>query len=240
MFYLSPGYVTLQRVQGGAGAMNLGQAQITEMNRRNKVHVDIRANKEDSALAMFVDNRLVQRWKDTVGFVGRGSGAVLFAQLDGPSIRISNLKVAHWEGDLNLEPLTNAPATDDLVYLVNHDRVNGRIQGVQDGRLTVTPAGQNALDIPIARVSQITLGAPLTNSPTLGSWQVRAFFAGGGVVSFDLAEWSKERVAGISRNFGPVDFDPQFIRQLQFNLDRPPRAAPEEMEILDEEPWDIE
>ena len=76
MFYLSPGYITLQRVQGGSGAMNLGQAQIPEMGRKTRLHIEIRSNKEDSTLGLLVDDRLVQRWKDTAGFVGQGSGIV--------------------------------------------------------------------------------------------------------------------------------------------------------------------
>src|SRR4029079_7297868 len=133
----SPGYITLQRVQGGAGAINLGQAQIADMGRKNRLHMEIRASKEESTLMLLVDDRLVQRWKDTSGFVGQGSGAVFFAQLDGPSIKVSNLKVAQWEGDTGIESLTNAPTKEDLIYLVNRDRVNGRLESLQNDSLTV-------------------------------------------------------------------------------------------------------
>ena len=44
---------------------------------------------------------------------------------------------------------------------------------------------------------------------------------------------------GQSSNFGAVEFDPQFIRQLQFNLSRT-KAGIDEVENLDQEPWDIE
>jgi hypothetical protein len=238
MFYLSPGYITLQRVQGGAGAINLGQSQISEMARKNRLHMEIRANKEDSTLALLVDDRLVQRWKDSSGFVGQGSGVVFFAQLDGPSIKISNLKVAQWEGEFGAESVTNAPLKEDLVSLINHDKVSGRIQSLQNGVLKVA-AGGTSLDVPLARVSQMCMASPITNSLPAIPWELRAYFAGGGTVSFQLKQWTSAHVSGRSGNFGLVDFDPRFIRQLQFNLNRT-KLASEEMEILDQDVWDME
>ena len=238
MFYLSPGYVTLQRVQGGSGAMNLGQAQIAEMGRKTRLRMEIRANKEDGTLGLLVDDRLVQRWKDSAGFVGQGSGVVFFAQLDGPSIKISNIKVAQWEGQYGMESMTNAPLKDDLVFLVNKDRVTGKVQALKNGALTML-VGQTSLDIPAARVSQVTLATPIANLPPRAPWEVRAYFAGGGAVSFDLTEWKAGRVTGKSENFGAVGFDPQYIRQLQFNLDRS-RPGSDTTEVLDDVVWDIE
>lgn len=237
MFYFSPGYVSLQRV-GGAGAMNLGQSAISEMGRKNKLRLEIRANKEDSTLGLLVDDRLIQRWRDAAGFLGQGSGVVFFAQLEGPSVRVSNLKVAQWEGDLGMDVLTNAPSKDDLVYLVNRDKVSGQLQALRNGTLAIT-TGQTSLDIPLSRVSQICLGSPLTNAPPPGPWEIRAYFAGGGTVAFDLAEWERGRVSGRSSNFGDVVFDPQLIRQLQFNLTRS-KPSGAELENLDQEVWDLE
>jgi hypothetical protein len=238
MFYLNPGYITLQRVQGGAGAVNLGQAQIPEMIKKNRLHIEIRANKEDATLAMFVDDHLVQRWKDNAGFVGQGSGIVYFAQLDGPSIRVSNIKLAQWDGDLGLDVSTNAPTKEDLIYLVNRDKVTGKLRALKDGTLSIE-AAQTALEIPLSRVSQISLATPTTNTAPAAPGELRAFFAGGGIVSFQLQDWKADRVSGRSPNFGEVDFRADSIRQLQFNLDRPKPAA-DDVEILDPEVWDSE
>ena len=238
MFYLSPGYVSLQRVQGGAGAMNLGQTAIAEMSRKNRLHLEIRANKEDNTLALLVDDRLVQRWKDNAGFVGQGSGIVFFAQLDGPSIRVSNLKVAQWEGSSSLDALTNSPTKEDVVYLVNRDKVTGRLEGLRDGALSVA-ANQTTLEIPLSRVSQISLASAADNTPAIDPWQVRAYLAGGGAVSFALGEWGDGQVTGKSGNFGQIELEPQFIRQLQFNLHRP-QFGGIEMEIMDKDIWDLE
>lgn len=239
MFYLSPGYVSLQRVQGGAGAMNLGQTAIPDMTRKNKLHLEIRSNKEDSTLGLLVDGRLIHRWKDSAGFVGQGSGAVFFAQLDGPSIRLSNLKVAQWEGDLGVEnAATNAPLKEDWVYLVNRDKVNGRLLALRDGVLSMR-AADTPLDIPLHRVSQISMAGPVTNSFPASPWNLRAYFAGGGTVAFELDQWREGRISGVSPNFGPVSFDGHYIRQLQFNLSRTRPGVPD-LENLDLNGWDLE
>ena len=238
MFYLSPGYMSLQRVQGGAGAMNLGQTAVPEMNRKNNMHLEIRANKEDSTLGLLIDGRLIQRWKDTAGFVGKGSGIVFFAQLDGPSIKVANLKVAQWEGEVGLESLTNASPTQDMVYLVNRDKVSGQMQRLRDGFVSFS-AGETPLQIPLARVNQIFFANESTNAVPASPDALRAYFAGGGIVAFDLLEWKEGQVSGTTHNFGPIQFDAQVVRQLQFNLARvKPEGA--ELEILDQDTWDIE
>jgi hypothetical protein len=237
MFYFSPGYVSLQRV-GGAGAMNLGQAAISEMARKNRLRVEIRANKDDSTFGLLIDDRLVQRWKDGAGFLAQGSGVVFFQQLEGPSVRISNLKVAQWEGDSGMDVLNSAPAKEDVVYLINRDRVSGTLQSLGSGSVSIV-TGQGSLDIPLSRVTQITLGSPQTNAVPSGPWELRAYFAGGGTVAFDLERWESAQVTGRSANFGEIAFNPQFIRQLQFNLDRS-KAAGGEMEILDQDAWELE
>jgi hypothetical protein len=237
MFYLNQGYATLQRVQGGAGVINLGQAQIPEMSNRNKLRVDIRSNKEDATIRLVVNDRLVQRWKDPSGFVGRGSGVVFFAQLEGPSINISNVKVAQWEGEFGLHDTVRAAAKEDLVYLANRDKVSGQLLELQDGKLSIL-TGHSTLDIPLSRVTQIHLAHPETNLPPAGPWQTRAYFAGGGSIALDLARWNGEEVLGESSNFGPVTFHPESIRQLRFNLHRS-KGEPGEREDASDF-WDAE
>lgn len=238
MFYLRPGYVTLQRVQAGAGAINLGQAQIPEMGNKSKLRMEIRANQADATLGLLVNERLVQRWKDGAGFLNQGSGAVFFAQLDGPSIRISNIKVAQWEGDFGLDLSTNAPSKEDLIYLINRDKITGTLKNLQTATLSVF-AAQTNLDIPLSRVSQICLGNAATNPPSASPWEVRAFFAGGGTISFQLQQWKDGLVTGNSRNFGKLELDPQYLRQLQFNL-AAAKSSSDELDESDPDIWELE
>ena len=84
------------------------------------------------------------------------------------------MKVAQWEGQFGIESATNSPTTDDLIYLVNKDRVTGELQRIHNGAATVE-AGQTPLDIPITRVTQISFGSASTNAPASNPWEMRAF-----------------------------------------------------------------
>ena len=223
MFYISPGQVSLQRMQSGVGVASLGRAEIPWMPRQNKVHLEFRINKEEATLSLLADGRLVHRWRDSVGFVAKGSGVVFSSQMEGPQLRVSNIRAAEWDGRFETDRATNAPPAADFVTFANRDRVSGQLKSVSDGKL-VFAAAQTPLEIPMQRVSQIVLGR--TNAPMAKTspWEVRAHVSGGGTVAFRLDRWERERVSGTSATFGQLALNPQSIRQLQFNLNRPRSA----------------
>ena len=170
--------------------------------------------------------------------MAKGSGILLSAQMDGTAIRLSNLKVSEWDGRFEADNVLEAPGKEDVVCLVNHDKVSGMLHGLRDGKLAVA-AAQTKLDIPIQRVTQIVFGAGSTNAVARGSWEIRAVFSGGGSVSFQLGKWTEQQLSGTNPNFGSVLLDPRSIRQLQFNLDRK-RVTAEETGVDRESTWDLD
>ena len=222
VFYLGAGYVNAQRVQGGVGAMNLGHAQIPAMTRKNKMKVEIRANKEDSSLALYADGALIQKWRDTSGFVASGSGVVFSSNIGAP--RISNIRVSDWDTKIDPETGTNAPAgPQDTVFLVNRDKVAGKVEAFKDGKIKLV-AGETSLEIPIERVTQVAFSHAEPAKASEEPWDVRATFAGGGAVTFRLEEWGKALV-GTSKWLGKVSFSPEALQQIQFNLARSRMAS---------------
>jgi hypothetical protein len=228
LLYLGTASVSVQRVQAGAGAIMLGQAQIPEMLRRNKMHFEIRCNKEDATISLYADGRFVQRWKDSSpgGFVAKGGGIVFFSQVDTRALRLSNIRVAEWDGRFEPDSLTNLPPDLDVVFLANRDKVFGKVLAIEPTKAMVE-AKQAKLDIPLERITQVRFSKSAAET-NLFPGEVRAGFPGGESVVFKLEEWSSGEVKGVSRTFGPVTFDPKNIRQLQFNLDR--SAADDEPE----------
>jgi hypothetical protein len=223
LLYLGTGSVSVQRVQAGAGAIMLGQAQIPEMLRRNKMRFEIRCNKEDATISLFADGRFIQRWKDSSqgGFVAKGGGIVFFSQVDTRALRLSNIRVSEWDGRFEPDSMTNLPTDLDIVFLANRDKVFGKVLSIEPTKATVE-AKQTKLDIPLERVTQIRF-AKAASETNLFARDVRATFPGGESVVFKLEQWDSARtngVKGVSRTFGPLAFDPQKIRQLQFNLER--------------------
>jgi hypothetical protein len=233
LIYLGTGAVSVQRVQAGAGAFMLGQTQLPSMLRKNKMHFEIRSNKDDATITLLADGQFVQRWRDASGFVAKGGGIVFYSQVEPRGLRLSNIRVAEWEGRFEPETLTNVPPSSDVVFLANKDRVVGEFQKIDEGKLTIK-AKQTTLDIPISRVTQIRFAENKSGIPAAKPWDVRASFPGGETVGFELLKWDSDQVVGKSSVFGPVTFKPKTIRQLQFNPRRSATtAAPAEDEESD-------
>ena len=239
MVYFGPGWLNVQRMQPGSGTIVLGQISVPTMLRRSKTRFEIRVSKEESAVAIYADGVLLQRWRDNAGFAGRGSGIVFATQIEGSSLRLSNLKVSEWDGKFVEEPTANPSATEDFVRLVNRDKVSGVLSGFRDGKILMT-AAQTKLEIPLPRVTQIFFGPGNTNRVPRDPWEVRAYFSGGGSVSLQLEKWTREKLSGNNPEFGPLVFDTRSIRRLQFNLDRshvgeqPPSSEDETKWEMDE------
>lgn len=217
--YLGTGLISVQRVQAGAGAFMLGQTQIPSMLRKNRAHFEIRCNKDDATISLFVDNQFIQRWRDSAGFVAKGGGIVFYSQVEPRALKLGNIRVAEWEGKFEPETLTNAPPNSDVVFLANRDRVVGEFQKVEDGKISIKTKQTN-LDIPLSRVTQIRFAEKKNSEAPPRPWDVRASFPGGESVAFELVKWDLDGVTGKSPIFGAVNFKPRSIRQLQFNLAR--------------------
>src|SRR5439155_2203131 len=80
MYYVSPGHLSLQRMQSGVGVTSLGRAEVPAMLRKNKVRLEFRSDRETGVLAVLVDGQLIQRWKDNGGFAAKGGGVVFSSQ----------------------------------------------------------------------------------------------------------------------------------------------------------------
>jgi hypothetical protein len=218
MFYIGSGYVNLQRVQAGIGTTHIGQTQIPSMRDGNKVRMELRTNRDNATIALYVNGEQLAQWRDQAGFVSRGTGFCFFAQRMGPMMRLSNVKVSEWDGrDDTLVPETK-PQDIQVVSLVNNDQAEGKLLSISQGRVSLQ-TDFAALKIPVERITDIYMrpGQPATN--VLAN-EIRANFLGGGSVTFTAESWSKTKVSGMNRNFGHVSLNPAWIQLLQFNLNR--------------------
>lgn len=220
LIYLGTGAISVQRVQAGAGAVMLGQNQIPEMYRKNKMRFEIRCNKEEATISLYADGKFIQRWKDSSqgGFVAKGGGIVFFSQVEARSLKISNIRVAEWDGRFEPDTMTNLPPDMDAVFLANRDKVFGKVLTLEETKATVQTK-QTKLDIPLERVTQIRFAKANAETNTAPD-EIRASFPGGESVVFTIDKWDATEVTGTSRTFGPLAFDPRNIREVQFNLNR--------------------
>ena len=219
MLTLSPENVGLQRIQANGMPNNFGSVALPNPNKKNKLRFEIRANHDEGTVAVFADHILAKRWKDSAGFVGRGTGVLFYAMTSAAQIRMSNIKVTQWDGKFEPDDSSNTQTNADAVSLINHDKAAGQVRAMKNGKLTLL-VGEKTLDIPVARVTQIDLAASNAVVAARSPWEVRAHFPGGGRLSFQLEKWDDNKISGRSAILGPLAFQPRLIRQIEFNLDR--------------------
>jgi len=228
-FVVMPGQVILHPVHGGSRMDLLGTAVLPNKGSQGHWHFEIVTDRSDNSLAFYQDGLLVKKWVDTNGFAGNGSFLVFHEIYQGSVVKLSNLRVTHWQGRFDPVLAVAAPTnTADALNLVNRDRSVGKLTGYAGGRLQFDLGGR-PIEIPRERVTRIDFAAA---EPAPATAQMRATFAGGGVLSFDLDHWGAEELTGHSAVYGPLTIPARCARQLEFNLGRP-RQEKDEFEQLD-------
>lgn len=226
--HLHPGAVAIQRTDAGPLGVSiamLGEQQpIPAMTRASRVRLEIRMHKEEAVFEVLADGELVGRWRDERGFVAKGTGIALYAQVNGTTVTLSNLRLTSWEGGLPAgEPVE--PSETDRLSLANGDEVTGRLLRLEADKLWfAAPGGE--LQIPPGRITQIVFASPCgpvkSNTPA-GPGQARVELAGGGALNLHVERADQQVLVGRSEHFGPVQFPASGVRQVVWSPQ--PRAS---------------
>jgi hypothetical protein len=186
---------------------------VPAFSQTNRVHIDIRARKSSNILALAVDGQLLQVWHDTNGFVGEGTG-VRFVHNGSGQIKVSNLRLAPWDGVFESNQTNLPPAGQDVVWLTNYATLAGAMESLAGGKLTLRGKA-DSVEVPLERVRRLVF-APQAEPARELPGTVHALFARGGPVSFQLESWTAEGVDLRSPVFGRARFDPNAFRRLVF------------------------
>jgi hypothetical protein len=236
IFYISPGNISLQRMAASGGSATLGRTEaILSMVTKKNVHLEFRANKEENLIEILADEKLINQWKDSAGWAGKGTGILFYTQTDGAAVKISNIKVSEWDGKPSFESVTDSGGADDQLYLANRDKVSGKVTSLHDGKLGLASTS-NSLEIPLQRITQIFFGNTNTNVVARNPWEIQASVSGGGTISFALEKWNNEKVFGQNKNFGKISLNSQSIRHIEFN---PGKPKPGETDSLEDTLWEV-
>ncbi|MFQ3671258.1 MAG: hypothetical protein SNJ84_07350, partial [Verrucomicrobiia bacterium] len=228
LLQMNSGYIYLNRSSNRGGQNNLGQTQVDELSRRNKARIGLRISKEQKTVALLIDGVLVKQWRDPGDFAGTGGGLAFYAQGQG-SMTITRLQVAEWDGRMDDSgPSETGGPEQDIISLVNRDKVSGSIQKIADGQLHLTSAFA-PLTIPLERLDRVELaGATAEGLRDDDNNMVRIGLPHEGVVVVKLDRMTRERAAVTSPIFGKAEFKPESFRLIEFNLKRERTKSEEE------------
>ena len=193
---------------------SLGQITVPGFQQKSSAQIELRVSKPKRSIAILVDGNVIKEWQDTDEFAGAGT-AMRFVHQGQGAVKLSNLRVSDWDGQME-KISTNAPDPNlDLARLRNGDRVNGSIQSIRNGKLTVD-TGASKLEIPLARLRQLDFAGRKGEVAKSQPDDVRVFFPRGESLTFHLEKWDAQGVIGSSPNFGKVKFDPTAFARIEF------------------------
>jgi len=216
MLTLSAGYLELQRFSRTGGSSDLGSAQMQNVMRNDKSHIEIRTNKEKKSIWLLMDGKIIKEWSDPAEFNG-GGGNIVFSCQPGTYVRLTDIKVSKWDGKFDESASPDAPNDEDAVQLANEDRVSGHLEAIQDGKAKLSSAYAE-LSIPIESIDQIDFATAHADQAKPDPSDVRAYFPEGGSITMQLDQWDEKGSTGASPNFGKATFSPGAFSRILFNL----------------------
>ncbi len=239
MFSLRPNAASIQRIHPGAGTTTLGDVVFTNLANQTKARFDLRSHRDKALFALLANNELIATWKDGRGFIAKGSGVSFSVWSSQPKLSLSRILVTEWDGVLESDWETAGDSAADGLLLINRDQPTGQIREIRDNRLRFHFRNRLEVDIPLERVRQIYLRQTELAVETPPDNEIRVSLAGGGNLSFALAEWTDAAIRGVSRTFGPVEFKPDSVRLAAFNLKHQRQKSPAALENS-EDVWNFE
>jgi hypothetical protein len=209
-----PLFVDVARIKQKVDLVSFPLAVVPAFSQTNRVHIDIRARKKSNTLALAVDGQWLQVWNDTNGFVGEGTG-VRFVHNGMGQVRLSNLRLAPWDGIWEADQTNLPPSDQDVAWLTNTTTLAGVMESLADGKMTLR-GKRDKVEIPLGRVRRLAFAPPQEEPAKELPGTVHAIFAHGGPVTFQLENWAAEGVSLCSPVFGQAKFDPNAFRRLVF------------------------
>lgn len=217
MLTLSAGYIEMQRFSRTGGSSDLGSAQMENVMRHDKTHIEIRTDKEKKSIWLLIDGKVIKEWNDPAEFNGEG-GNIIFSCQPGTYVRLTEIKVSKWDGKFDESMSPDAENDEDAVQLANEDRVSGHLEAIQDGKAKLSSAYAE-LSIPLDRIEHVDFATAHEDKAKPDPSDVRAYFPEGGSVTMQLNQWDATKGSeGSSANFGKASFSPGAFARILFNL----------------------
>jgi hypothetical protein len=208
-------YVDVARIKRNENPIvYLAPVVVPAFSQTNRVHIDVRTRKKSNTLALSVNGQLLQVWNDTNGFVGDGP-VVRFVHNVAGMVKVSNLRLAPWDGVLESDQTNLPPADQDTLWLTNSSFQSGVVESLADGKLALR-GKLGTTEVPLERISRIAFASPQAAPAAATDGTVHATFAHGGPLSFQLESWTPEGAKLRSPAFGAATFNPGSFRRLVF------------------------
>jgi hypothetical protein len=203
------------------------------------VRVEIRASTKSNRIALTINDRIVEVWNDPDARKAQLGKALHFIVGSPLPHRISNIRVAPWDGVIDQMPepqlgfgmrfgmpgLRDIPAPPPVtekpdkerMELANGDSLTGEVTSIRDGTIAIkTPLGD--VSLPVSRLRTLALKPVEAERCIRRNGDVRAWFPDGSSIVFRLDECGDGTLTGSSQNFGSATFSLDAFNRIEFNI----------------------
>ncbi len=159
-----------------------------------EAEIEIRYNRKESLLVLFINGSYAAQWNDLAGFPGDGTGFGFVNNDSKAPMRVSEVMITSWNGMTDSAKSMSHPDRD-LVLLANGtDRLSGQISHIMDGIAHLKSDYVDA-EIPITDLSKVILRKSTTTDLEADD------------LSDDL-NWKSDPVTVIYKPFGKIRINP--------------------------------
>ncbi len=215
---LNQSYVYLWRYQFNNGGVRGGRVgnNVQLTNFRGNAHMAIKVDAKRKAIALFINDKLVQKWENLGEFPGDGKG-MLFTSRTTNRMTLSRIRVTDWNGNLP-DPKAKKPAAEkeDHVLFNNGDHITGAMADITDGNLRFT-SGFGEMNTRLEKVSVIHRASKHVQAIPALSGMARAVFKGEGRLSMKITGWKDGKITATSPLFGEASFDVDGFQSIEFD-----------------------
>lgn len=230
-------YVSLNRTGKDRQRNDLFSESIQSFREQEKGTFEFYLNRTSGGKnAFYIDGKQITNWESQDDLKGLGEW-LMFSSSRSQSIKISNIAISQWDGQLPFEENKDADVqTMDIfkglsgqrINLANGDAIVGEVTKVADA-IAVLKTDLGELSVPITRLRSFGLDSK-DDKPRMYGKDVRAWFTEGGSVTLRLDAITPERVRGYSQVFGEAEFDLRAFSRIEFNIWSPERENFEQSE----------
>ncbi len=217
-FQVHSSYMQMMPIKKNDPLRELGGIAVPALMKRDRAHFDLRVSKQDRKIALLINGLLVKEWIDSEGFAGKGTMMRFVHQGQGGAVKISNIRVRPWDGQLEEASPTQAHRVNDSVRLADGSRLTGTIEKIADGKLAIA-TGTSTIQVALSKLRQIDFASQNVPAAQTNSQPVRVLLTPGYTVSGYLESWTADAMTLKSPEFGEAKFDPKAVSRLQFAHD---------------------
>lgn len=180
-------------------------------------------DRKKKMVSLLIDGELMKTFTENADFPSGNSLVFSKSSGGGDVAKITAIRVSQWDGKIPVPQGAGSGATkDDVVRLKNGDKLTGKLDGVADGKVSVTTSFAS-LSIPAENVEEMLLSSATLETPRRNKMDVRVFFSGYGTLTGDLGSIERDVLQFRSESFGNVSVPLNALRRIEFNIykDRP-------------------